>query len=85
VPVAYWVDTRLVGINAGIPTKDYALWPDSFASTLDEPRAKLFLVKADDRIDLDLLLQYYPEAAVYLYDQSLEGKDFFIVSVPPAR
>jgi hypothetical protein len=85
VPVAYWVDTRLVGINAGVPTKDYAMWPDSFASTLDEPRAKLFLVKGDDRIDLDLLLQYYPDAAVYLYDQSLEGKDFFIVYVPPAR
>jgi hypothetical protein len=85
VPVAYWVDTRLVGINAGVPIKDYALWPDSFASTLDEPRAKLFLVKADDNADLDLLLQFYPDAAVYLFDQSLEGKDFWIVYVPPAR
>ncbi|MEN6435033.1 MAG: glycosyltransferase family 39 protein, partial [Anaerolineaceae bacterium] len=85
VPVAYWVDTRLVGINAGVPIKDYALWPDSFASTLDEPRSKLFLVKADDNADLDLLLQFYPDAAVYLFDQSLEGKDFWIVYVPPAR
>ena len=27
VPYPYWVDTRLVGINAGVPWKDYALWP----------------------------------------------------------
>ncbi len=85
VPVAHWVDTRLVGINAGLPTKDYALWPESFNETLSENRAKLFLLKGDDNQDLKLLLGYYPEAAVYLYDQKLEGKDFYIVYVPPTR
>lgn len=85
VPVAHWVDTRLVGINAGMPTKDYALWPESFGETLNEPRAKLFLLKGDDNQDLDLLLGYYPDAAVYLYDQELDGKDFYVVYVPPTR
>lgn len=85
VPVAYWVDTRLVGINAGMPAKDYALWPESFGETLQETRAKLFLLKGDDNQDLDILLEYYPDAAVYLYDQELDGKDFYIVYVPPTR
>ena len=85
VPVAYWVDTRLVGINAGMPAKDYALWPESFGDTLQETRAKLFLLKGDDNQDLDILLGYYSDAAVYLYDQELDGKDFYIVYVPPTR
>ena len=28
VPFPYWVDTRLPGIYAGIPTRDFALFPD---------------------------------------------------------
>jgi hypothetical protein len=79
------VDTRLVGINAGVPTKDYALWPESFGDTLNETRAKMFLLKGDDNTGLNLLLGYYPDAAVYLYDQELDGKDFYIVYVPPTR
>ncbi len=85
MPYPHWVDTRLVGINAGQPTKDYALWPENFPDTLAEPRAKMFLLKADDTADLEELLKYYPDASVYLYDQALEGKDFNIVYVPPMR
>ncbi len=84
-PYPHWVDTRLVGINAGVPLKDYALWPENFPETLNEPRAKLFILRSDDSADLALLMQFYPDAAVYLYDQTLEGKDFLIVYVPPTR
>lgn len=83
VPFPYWVDTRLVGINAGFPTKDYALWPDQFESTLSETREKLFIVKQEDTADLEKLQSLYPQGTVTLYDVTeYEGKDFYIFRVP---
>ena len=49
VPYPHWVDTRLVGINAGYPEKDYALWPDSFESTTMISPPKLFILKPEDQ------------------------------------
>ncbi len=82
VPVAHWVDTRLVGINAGFPNKDYALWPDRFSETLGETRAKLFFVKADDMQDLLTLRELYPQASYWMFRARYPGKDFWIFSVP---
>jgi hypothetical protein len=84
VPFPYWVDTRLVGINAGYPTKDYALWPANFKDTLTEPHAKLFLVKSDDQQDLNALVDLYPQSTYWLFKAKLPGKDFWVVLVPPA-
>jgi hypothetical protein len=84
VPFPYWVDTRLVGINAGYPVKDYALWPDNFKTTLTEPHAKLFLVKSEDTQDLDALVALYPQSSYWLFKAKLPGKDFWVVLVPPA-
>ncbi len=84
VPYPYWVDTRLVGINAGYPLKDYALWPANFKDTLSEPHAKLFLVKSDDTQDLDALVALYPQSSYWLFKANLPGKDFWVVLVPPA-
>jgi 4-amino-4-deoxy-L-arabinose transferase-like glycosyltransferase len=39
VPYPYWMDTRLVGINAGDPLKDFALWRENLPVTLGDPRA----------------------------------------------
>ncbi|MGD0004357.1 MAG: glycosyltransferase family 39 protein [Anaerolineaceae bacterium] len=83
VPYPYWVDTRLVGINAGFPVKDYALWPENFKDTLAEPHAKLFLVKNEDQKDLDALVALYPQSTYWLYHSKLEGKEFWILLVPP--
>ncbi len=82
VPFSHWVDTRLVGINAGFPEKDYALWPDSFADTLSVPGPKLFILKGDDVIDLDILRQYYPNGDLSYHIDAWEGKDFMIYLVP---
>jgi hypothetical protein len=82
VPFPYWVDTRLVGINAGQPTKDYALWPENFNDTLSVTTAKLFIVKEEDKKDLDTLLGLYPQAAYWLHTNPLEGKNFYVISVP---
>ena len=82
VPFAHWVDTRLVGINAGYPTKDYALWPEDFEKTLSEPRTKLFIVKFDDSAALEKLKQMYPSGVLALHTNPLEGKNFWTYLVP---
>ncbi len=81
VPYPYWVDTRLVGINAGDPTRDYAIPPDQIASTLNDPRPKMFLVNPEDNSDLGLLHQLFPQGNVTTY-QSQAGKNFLVYMVP---
>jgi len=83
VPYPYWVDTRLVGINAGDPTRDYAIPPDQIALTLNEPQPKMFLVNPEDQADLSLLHQLFPQGTVTTYHSQV-AKDFFIYMVPPA-
>ncbi|MBC8332809.1 MAG: glycosyltransferase family 39 protein [Anaerolineae bacterium] len=85
VPYPHWVDTRLVGMRADVPLRDYALWPDQIADTLDNPLAKLFLYKLEDTDTRDMLETIYPNGAVQLYDSAIEGKDFYIYFVPPEQ
>lgn len=83
IPYPYWVDTRLVGMNAGDPTRDYAIQPEQISTTLNDPRPKMFLVNLDDQANLDLLRQLYPHGNPLIY-KSQVGKDFYIYMVPPA-
>jgi hypothetical protein len=83
VPYPYWVDTRLVGMNAGDPARDYAIPPDQIPLTLNDPRAKMFLVNPDDLDDLALLRQLFPQGAVSTYPSKI-GKSFEIYLVPAA-
>ncbi|MBT3389386.1 MAG: hypothetical protein HN413_03165 [Chloroflexi bacterium] len=83
VPYPHWVDTRLVGMRADVPLRDYALWPNQIVDTLDNPHAKLFLYKLEDTDTRDMLKTLYPNGAVQLYDSAIEGKDFYIYYVPP--
>lgn len=82
VPFPYWVDTRLVGIQTGYPTRDAALWPEEFERTLEIPGNKLFIVKDEDLNSLGLLRGLYPNGALGKFDSPLEGKDFWIYTVP---
>lgn len=83
VPYPHWVDTRLVGINAGYGVTDFALWPEDFQKTLDNPRAKMFLVKPEDTAALAALREIYPRGIVTRYESRVESKDFLIFFVPP--
>jgi hypothetical protein len=83
IPYPHWVDTRLVGINAGYPQKDYALWLDTIEATLEEPRAKLFIIKPEHVEAVDKVRSLYPSGSLYFYDVELEGKDFLLYFVPP--
>lgn len=83
VPYPYWVDTRLVGINAGYPLKDYALKEDDFESTLTIPAPKMFILKSDDTKNIGRLQNLYPSSTTFHYADELEGKDFKIILVVP--
>jgi hypothetical protein len=82
IPYPYWVDTRLVGINAGFPKRDYALAYEYLGDTLKEPRNKLFIFYHKDEKSRATLEQMYPEGVLSLYPSGFDGKDFFVYLVP---
>ena len=83
VPYPYWVDTRLVGMNAGDPTRDYAIQPDQISETLNFPQPKMFLINPEDQAGLNLLYQLFPRGTVSNYESKV-GKNFYIYMVPAA-
>jgi hypothetical protein len=80
----YWVDTRLVGINAGYPEKDYAVMPDQLDKTVGVPGAKLFLINLQDVASMDFLRNIYPSAWVQEYQSRIPDKEFYMLFVPPS-
>jgi hypothetical protein len=87
VPYPYWVDTRLPGVWAGIPNRDFAIRPDSFNTTLDVQGAKLFIVNVEDTASMDQLQALYPHGvwSRYVSKTKMAGKDFMIFFVPPEQ
>lgn len=81
VPYPYWVDTRLVGINAGLPRKDYALWSEDIASTIQEPGTYLFIVKPEDTEAIALIQSLFPNYSMFEYLSDTPGKDFIEIRV----
>lgn len=82
IPYPYWVDTRLVGINAGYPLKDYALSREHIETTLDIDAPKLFILNPADLETQEELRQLYPLGREFLFDSGRKGKDFLIYSTP---
>lgn len=83
VAYPYWVDTRLVGVNAGFPARDTGIAPEQLGGTVENPRAKLFLVNTQDTNGLSQLQSLYPDGRYWQYTSRTEGKDFLIFMVPP--
>lgn len=81
VPYPHWVDTRLVGINAGFAKKDYALWPKNFHQTILIEPPKLFILKPEDTLNLDILKSMYPQSSIFLYNSNIEGKNFVLLNI----
>jgi hypothetical protein len=79
----YWVDSRLVMINAGFPTRDNAIWPESFEGTLADPRPKLFILNINDSADIALLQSLYPNGTLTEYQSKYENRNFLLFAVPP--
>ena len=85
VPYPHWVDTRLVGINAGYPDKDYALWPDSFENTTMISGPKLFIIKPEDQQAIEKIQTLYPSGFFETYHSKVPGKEFLMFFVPPVE
>ena len=85
VAYPHWVDTRLIGFSAGYPTKDFALWPEHFVDTLENPRAKLFVIYLQDQTSLDTLKSMYPQGYLQLHPSQLDTKDFWLFFVPATQ
>ncbi len=83
VAVPHWVDTRLVGINAGYPTKDFAIWPDQFLETKEIEEPKLFIIKIDDTESKALLQNLYPSGILQHHISDVPNKDFYQFFVLP--
>ncbi|MGV8025062.1 MAG: glycosyltransferase family 39 protein [Anaerolineaceae bacterium] len=81
LPYPYWVDTRLVGINAGLPRKDYAIWPEDFETKKQEPGTYLFILKPEDIENIDLLQALFPNNTLYTYSSETPGKNFIEIRV----
>lgn len=82
VAYPHWVDTRLVAINAGNPSRDYGIWPDQLSNTLTTPPPKIFLLKPEDQIGLDTLQQLYPNGLTATHSSRVPGKEFLTFFVP---
>jgi hypothetical protein len=89
VPFPFWVDTRLPGIYAGIPNRDFVMWPDQLPGSVRVPGPKLFMVKANlqdpsqnDQESLDVLKQLYPQGSLGLHRSSIPGRDFWTFFIP---
>ena len=78
----HWADSRAVMINAGY-IRDNAIWPEDFLATLDDPRAKLFIVNLRDFEALIKLKALYPEGYLQRYISKVPTKDFWVFTVPP--
>jgi hypothetical protein len=81
VPFPYWVDTRLPGVWAGIPNRDFALWPKDFARTLNVHAPKMIMYKFDDLETENALKQLYPKGVFTRYTSSYPGKDFIVLTI----
>jgi hypothetical protein len=82
VAYPHWVDTRLVGINAGFPTMDFAIWPDEIESTLVIDPPKLFLLNLADTDGLEVLQQLYPDGRLSIYEARISTQSFMIYYIP---
>jgi len=81
----YWVDTRLIFMIAGYPTKNNVLFPEDLQTFPDNPEPKIFLIKPEDTTSMSLLIEKYPRGWMKEYVSETPGKNFFIYYVPPSE
>ena len=81
VPYAHWVDTRLPGVWAGIPNRDFALWTEDLGASLSATGAKLFMVKLEDDATMLALAELYPQGTASRHVSDVPGHDFWVFMV----
>lgn len=78
----HWVDTRLVGINAGTPDRDYGISIEQIPETRGQANPKLFAVNPNDTPALETLMGNYPNGVIRMMPSSITGREFYIFFVP---
>jgi len=81
IPYPHWVDTRLVGFNAGYPGKDYALWGNEISGTTEIPGRKLYIFKPEDKETLTELNRCCPDGEASIFYSRIPAKEFIIYTV----
>ncbi|MGA9532379.1 MAG: glycosyltransferase family 39 protein, partial [Anaerolineales bacterium] len=80
----FWMDSRLVAIEAGAPIRDYSIQPEDVGSQQLDPAAySLFLLKPEDVGSMTLLDSLYSRGTLTLYRSAVPDRDFFLFLVPP--
>jgi hypothetical protein len=82
VAYPHWVDTRLVAMNAGVPTRDYAISPENLETLREEPGPHLLLLHPEDEESLETLYNLFPDLQVHRWPNQIPGKDFVIAFSP---
>jgi len=80
VPYPYWVDTRLVGLEAGFADwENVHRWPEQLPETTQIPGPKMFILKPEDGESLRLLQSLYPDAIMQRVVSAVPGRDFLVL------
>lgn len=82
VAYPHWMDTRLVGMNAGQPKRDYAIWADAFEGLRSDPREMLFIINPEDQESIAKLESIFPSGTLSRRQDETPGKDFMLFFVP---
>jgi hypothetical protein len=82
VPYVYWADTRLVGMYAGDPTRDYALTREALATLDPKGQPVLVVFHRDDEETQRLLEQRFPTGRLDRYTSRIPDHDFLYYFVP---
>lgn len=77
IPNAHWVDTRLTGITAGDPRRDYALDKSLIATLPDTEKARMFIYRDSDSETRQILQQTFPGGYEELHFGPYSGKNFY--------
>jgi hypothetical protein len=85
VAYPHWVDTRLVGMHAGNPTRDYAIFPEHLPDLALDPGPHMFLVNPNDSASIEKLEDLFPQGWLTFYESEYDYKDFLIYISPPAN
>jgi hypothetical protein len=85
VSFPYWLDTRLVGIWAGKPHRDYETWPKDFENFIGETRSQLFILNPNDTAALESLRTLFPDGRLTLKESQMEGRDLLLFVVPATK
>lgn len=82
VPFPYWVDTRLPGVWAGVPDRDFAMFKENLPSTLESPFPKMFIYWPEDVEAETILRDLYPQGTTSRYFSKVDPtKDFMLYFV----